>query len=470
MSFPDISRGIRRGFDAPLLSMRRWARMGAIGCVAWVLAGVVAPAPCAARRGGIAARGCNGCHNGGAEPQLRLTALSEAAPGQALRLLLEVEAKNGPTAGFYLTADAGALSAVAGQGTQVFQDGLAHSSPKQGSGFVSFEVSWTAPAEPTGVVFEVWAVSANDNDRSSGDGASSTSLSLAVGCDGVMYFRDTDRDGYGSAASGTRLDCEPREGYSTIEGDCDQNDAEVNPDAEEYCNERDDDCDDQVDEGSLPQAHFPDPDGDGHGQPGSEAVLDCPPPPAYAPTHDDCREGDDTAYPGAIEICDGHDNDCDGQSDERVKPTCGVGWCRRESWSCDVEDCEPGEPREEECNSFDDDCDDVLDESTDCGADLVCEAGVCVGAGQSGAGQSGAGQSAAGQGSGGQSGGTKGEPTGGAESPEDVDVDSPMPASSKAGCSAVRAGAKGGSERAALCALALGLLVRRRRRSVSQAP
>ena len=452
--------------------MRCWARVSAIGCVAWVLASVAAPAPCAARRGGIAARGCNGCHTGGAEPQLRLTALSDAAPGQALRLLLEVETKNGPTAGFYLIADTGSLSSVEGQGTQVFQDGITHSSPKQGSGFVRFELSWTAPAEPTGVLFEVWAVSANDDDRSSGDGASSTSLSLAVGCDGVMYFRDTDRDGYGSAASGTRLDCEPREGYSTVEGDCDQNDAEINPGAEEYCNEHDDDCDDLVDEGSLPQAHYPDPDGDGHGEPGSEAVLDCPPPPSHAPTNDDCREGDDTAYPGAIEVCDGHDNDCDGQSDERVKPTCGVGWCRRESWSCDVEDCEPGEPRIEESNSFDDDCDDVLDESADCGAELVCQAGLCVassGAGQSGAGQSGAGQRDAGQDSGGQSGATKGEPTSGGESPVDVDAGRPTPASSAAGCSISRAAATGASERAALGALALVVLFRRRRRNGSQA-
>ena len=442
-----------------------WVRVGAIGLVAWVLSGALAPAPCAARAGGIAARGCNGCHNGGDEPQVRLMASSEAAPGQPLSLLLEIETKNGPTAGFFLTADAGTLSTVAGQGTQLFEGGLAHSSPKQGSGFVRFELSWTAPAEPTGVMFEVWAVSANDNDRSSEDGASSTRLSLAVGCDGVMYFRDADRDGFGSAASGTRLDCEPREGYAEIEGDCNENDAKVNPDAEEYCNEHDDDCDDLVDEGSLPQAHYPDPDGDGHGEPGSEAVLDCPPPPLYAPTDDDCEEGDDTAYPGATEVCDGHDNDCDSQSDERVKPTCGVGWCRRESWSCDVEDCEPGEPRAELCNAFDEDCDDVLDEGAECDAGLVCQAGLCVAS--SGAdpdpGQGAAGPSDAGQGSAGQPGVTPAEPTSGTQSPVDVDAGSAMPAKSAAGCSIPRTGTTSGAERTAFCALALVLLSRRRR-------
>jgi hypothetical protein len=446
--------------------MRCGLRLGAIGLVAWVLSGVAAPAPCAARAGGIAARSCNGCHNGGDEPQVRLMALSDAAPGQALTLLLEIETKNGPTAGFFLTADAGSLSAVSGQGTEVFVDGgIAHSSPKQGSGFVQFEVSWMAPAEPTGVVFEVWAVSANDNDRSSGDGEGSTRLTLAVGCDGVMYFRDADGDGFGSPALGTRLDCEPRESYATIEGDCNDNDAEINPSADEYCNERDDDCDDLVDEGSLPQAHYPDPDGDGHGEPGSEAVLDCPPPPFYAPTDDDCREDDDTAYPGATEVCDGHDNDCDSQADERVKPTCGVGWCRHASWSCDVEDCEPGEPRAEVCNAFDDDCDDALDEGAECDVGLVCQDGVCVAAG--GAGQDGAGASEAGEGGAGQGGAMPGEPSNDGQSPVNVDAGSAMPGRSAAGCSLERTRTTSGFERTALCTLALGFLSRRRRRSGS---
>lgn len=304
--------------------------------------------------------------------------MGEASPGQALRLLLEIEATNGPVAGFYLTADAGGLSPIAGQGTQVLGSGIAHSSPKSGSGFVRFEIDWIAPAEPAGVVFRVWAVSANNNKSSGGDGGSTTTLAVVSGCEGEPYFRDGDRDGYGSATFGMRLDCAQREGYTTVEGDCDENNAAINPSVEEYCNEHDDDCDGVVDEGSLPQAHYPDPDGDGHGQPGSESVLECPPPPSYAPSDDDCLEGDDGAYPGATEVCDGHDNDCDNQADERVKPACGVGWCRRESWSCNESDCTPGEPRAEECNAFDDDCDDVLDEGVDCGAGLECQAGYCV--------------------------------------------------------------------------------------------
>jgi hypothetical protein len=446
---------------AALFGMRCWPCVGAIGLAVWVLSSVAAPAPCAARSRGITAEGCNGCHTGGSEPQARLTALSEAVPGQPLRILLEIEARNGPTAGFYLTSDGGgALSPVAGQGTKVLGSGIAHSEPKAGSEFVRFEISWMAPAEPTGVQFSVWVVSANDSNTSGGDGASLTTLSLVSGCDGMPYFRDADRDGYGSATFGMRLDCAQREGYSATEGDCDENDPAINPSADEYCNEDDDDCDGTVDEGSLPQAHYPDLDGDGHGEPGSESVLECPPPPGYAPAHDDCLEGDATVFPGAPEICDGYDNDCDNQLDEQVTPTCGVGWCRRESWSCRLEDCMPGEPRAEQCNAFDDDCDDVLDEGVDCGAGLLCQDGECITA-SAAAGQGGA---PAGQGGAGGQGGAPVE--GGSDAPiaMDLDAGSAKPSSQAAGCSVLRSSAAGGREHAALCAAVMWLLGRRRRR------
>jgi hypothetical protein len=63
------------------------------------------------------------------------------------------------------------------------------------------------------------------------------------------------------------------------------------------------------------RAWFPDGDGDGFGvQEG--AVEGCEPPEAegYADEAGDCDDGEATVYPNAAELCDGLDNDCDGDA------------------------------------------------------------------------------------------------------------------------------------------------------------
>ena len=60
---------------------------------------------------------------------------------------------------------------------------------------------------------------------------------------------------------------------------------------------------------------FPDGDGDGYGvQEG--AVLGCEPPEAegFADEAGDCDDAEGTVYPNAAELCDGLDNDCDGDA------------------------------------------------------------------------------------------------------------------------------------------------------------
>jgi hypothetical protein len=70
------------------------------------------------------------------------------------------------------------------------------------------------------------------------------------------------------------------------------------PPAESCGNGRDDDCDGSIDEGCCIDA-----DHDGHARVGS------------CPSGDDCNDSNAAVYPGAIEICDGLDNDCDGTTD-----------------------------------------------------------------------------------------------------------------------------------------------------------
>ena len=58
-----------------------------------------------------------------------------------------------------------------------------------------------------------------------------------------------------------------------------------------------------------------DEDGDGHGDP-SGIGMDSGVTGLQTDICDDCNDGDPRAYPGAAEVCDGADNDCDGQTDE----------------------------------------------------------------------------------------------------------------------------------------------------------
>jgi hypothetical protein len=71
------------------------------------------------------------------------------------------------------------------------------------------------------------------------------------------------------------------------------------------------------------------------------------------------------------------DEDCDGSVDERVKPYCGEGACSRQSPSCTLDACVPGEPSPEICNFVDDDCDGDLDEGEICPQGQECLAGTC---------------------------------------------------------------------------------------------
>jgi len=357
---------------------RRHARGGsAILALAFVLLALLPPSV-QARRGGIAAEGCSGCHQGGQDATVRvLAAPPDPAPGQTITLTVEIDATNGPVAGFYLESDgAGTLAARAGT-RMLTAEQVVHSTPKtQSGGIVRFDVGWTAPASPGGAIFRAWAVSANGNDGSGGDGAGKATLLLVYGCAGETFALDPDGDGFGSEEFGQKRDCSLPAGYARRTGDCAEYDVEIHPEAEERCNERDDDCDGALDEGLAVGPQYTDADGDGHGA-GADSILGCSSPEGYAATRDDCDDASDTVHPGAMEQCNYIDDDCDGSSDEDARAACGVGWCRRLSESCSLDFCTPGEPRAEMCNAFDDDCDDAIDEQVACAQGEVCVAGVC---------------------------------------------------------------------------------------------
>jgi hypothetical protein len=97
----------------------------------------------------------------------------------------------------------------------------------------------------------------NDNDAGVGPGSAEECNMTDDDCDGLVdegslsyiYYADNDRDGFGSAVTGTVVACRmPMGGYVVRGGDCNDSDAARYPGATETCDGSDQDCDAATDE------------------------------------------------------------------------------------------------------------------------------------------------------------------------------------------------------------------------------
>lgn len=420
--------------------------------------------PAVARKNGIAALGCDGCHSGGKQPTVTLSASPmQPGVGDLVTLTVTVSQTNGPVAGFYLTrAFGGGTFTAIESGTLATADGVMHTMPRTGSGGQTiFKAQWSS-TQITGVEFDVYALSANGDNTTGGDGANAVTLPVLVGCGaGHTYYLDQDQDGYGTSdpAYPPRQDCTMPPDYAPVGGDCDDFHDTVHPGAPELCDGKDNDCDGMIDNGVVMQTYCEDKDGDGHGVTGHATKVDCAPSTGFGDCKGDCDDLSAAIYPGAPEVCNGYDDNCNGKVDEGVLPTCGVGWCARTSTTC-TSACVPGPPRAETCNAFDDDCDGVIDNGTDaelCGASgMACVQGQC-GSTSPGGGAGGSHGTGGGNGSGGAngSGGTRG--TGGTtDAGTDAAHDSASPSGGASGANDASGGASGatGESSSHGCALA----------------
>jgi hypothetical protein len=180
--------------------------------------------------------------------------------------------------------------------------------------------------------------------------------------------------------SASTLNCAAPLGYSATGGDCDDTNPLVKPGAVEACNAADDNCNGQVDEGLTAVTTYPDADKDGYGAANGAPMTGCTAGGNRAPNNLDCNDVDPALHPGAKEICNFRDDDCDGQYDEGVFAKCGLGLCQRTGASCDSASCTPGVPGVEKCNKFDDDCNGVPDDGPNlCPNQQVCMYGECIG-------------------------------------------------------------------------------------------
>ena len=128
----------------------------------------------------------------------------------------------------------------------------------------------------------------------------------------------------------------------------------------EKCDGIDNNCNGQVDEGLSTDA-----DADGHYTPSS-----CQTP------QDDCVDNDPTMYPGANELCDGKDNNCNGEVDENMFKDADQDGSVVPVGGCPVPgtyDCNDNDPKmfpgnTESCDQKDNNCNGAIDEGcSECG-------------------------------------------------------------------------------------------------------
>ncbi len=203
------------------------------------------------------------------------------------------------------------------------------------------------------------------------------------------WFDDSDGDGYGDADVPLGISCEAPPGGVLDSTDCDDSTAAVNPGAQEVCSGADDDCDGLVDnaddsvEGNA--SWYPDGDGDGVGDPNATPTQGCNPPTGSVRDGNDCDDADASIFPGADELCNGIDDDCDGTADDftidpltwyadgdedghggelDVQIVCVQpdGYLAQNT-DCDDANAAVNPDQVEVCNGIDDDCDTLIDDA-----------------------------------------------------------------------------------------------------------
>jgi hypothetical protein len=178
------------------------------------------------------------------------------------------------------------------------------------------------------------------------------------------------------------------DGFTEIEGDCDDETPLINPDAEEICDGIDNDCNTLVDDNASDMSTFYlDEDNDGFGV--NESLDACDEPDGYADNNDDCDDSTDAVNPEALEICDGLDNDCDAAIDDQDSginpdllttfyadvdgdnygdPDGNMELCEiAEGYVTNAQDCDDNEDTihpdaDEVCDGLDNNCNSLVDE------------------------------------------------------------------------------------------------------------
>lgn len=245
---------------------------------------------------------------------------------------------------------------------------------------------------PTG--YSINNIDCDDTNPARHPGRTETCDGLDNNCNGnvdeglalVTYYEDKDGDGHGSPA-GFTITCAAAapSGYAADDQDCDDSNPAIYPGAAETCDGLDNNCNGDSDEGLAFVPYYEDKDGDGYGS-SATVVLSCDPaaPAGYVANDRDCNDADSTLNPGAAEVCDGFDNNCNGVADEDIPQNTyyrdadgdGFGAAAQTFFTCAAapagyvandDDCDDANANfnptaREVCDGLDNNCDGVADE------------------------------------------------------------------------------------------------------------
>ena len=235
----------------------------------------------------------------------------------------------------------------------------------------------------------------DDTDPSSFPSAEEICDGIDNNCNGevdeevnILQYIDGDGDGFGDPNT-EEVTCTIDIGFVDNNADCDDANPLVHPEMDEICDTVDNNCDGEIDDELAVDRtlYYKDADNDGFGDP-AEVEVFCTPPTDYVDNNLDCDDIDSTIHPNAVEVCDGIDNDCDGNLDDLDSDIQGAtlyyidgdndgygvgtttallcnptnGWCTNDL------DCNDAEPlaytnATEICDSVDNDCNGLTDDA-----------------------------------------------------------------------------------------------------------
>jgi hypothetical protein len=274
-----------------------------------------------------------------------------------------------------------------------------------------------ACTQPSGTVGD--ATDCDDATAAVNPGATEVCNRIDDDCDGAIddadssldastasaWYTDGDGDGYG--AGGATVACTQPAGTVASSTDCDDGDAAISPAASEVCDDADNDCDGAIDDAdssldsSTASSWYADADSDGYGA--GSATVACDAPTGAVASSSDCDDGLAAVNPGATEVCNSIDDDCDGDiddSDASLDASSASSWyadsdgdgygagsatlaCSAPSGAvASSSDCDDGDGlvnpgAAERCNATDDDCDSDVDEGVR-GSAAACPAESCL--------------------------------------------------------------------------------------------